>query len=74
MSNLKAVRRRITVDYTFENHLSLWLVRANNIGALEHLQENVQEDAQWFGEALAVEPRYVDGLAEGLRENGWSVA
>jgi hypothetical protein len=60
-------------DFTFENHGSLWLVVSHNDAAVEHLRENVSEEAQWLGDRLAVEPRYVQGLAEGLRDNGYTV-
>lgn len=73
MSNLKLLRRRLQTDYTFENHLSIWLVRSNNILALEHLQSSVSDEAQWMGEALAVEPRYVEGLAQNLFRDGFNV-
>lgn len=61
------------MDFTFENHGSIWLCRPQNDAAREHLEENVSEEAQWFGGALVVEPRYVEGLVGGLRDNGWSV-
>jgi hypothetical protein len=34
------------------------------------VDENVQSDAQWFGNALCVEPRYAWALAEGMRDSG----
>ena len=37
------------------------------------LKENVAEDAQWFGSALVVEPRYLAALAEGMFEEGFAV-
>jgi len=59
-------------DYTFENHGSLFLVRAHNIDAKAWLVEHT--DGQWFGGALAVEHRYAAGLAEGLVADGFTVA
>jgi hypothetical protein len=41
--------------------------------ATEWLHVNVQEDAQWFGGALVVEPRYVANLVDGLSEEGFAV-
>lgn len=61
------------MDFTFENHGSIVLCRPQNEAAAEHLLNNVGSESPWFGDALAVEPRYVAGLIEGLRDNGWSV-
>ncbi len=41
--------------------------------AKEHLKSSVGEEAQWMGEALAVEPRYVANLAKRLQDNGFTV-
>jgi squalene cyclase len=38
--------------------------------AKEWIEENVQDDAQWFGHALVVEHRYAWGLAQGLKDAG----
>lgn len=67
----KSKARRPTVDYTFANHGSLWLVTPQNQRAAAFLEESVQADAQWMGQALVVEPRYVSALANNLREEGW---
>lgn len=61
-------------DFLFENHGSIWLVRPQNEEARQHLEDHTAEDAQWLGNALAVEHRYVPGLAEGLNNEGYSVA
>ena len=55
-------------DIQIENHGSLYLFRPLNDEAKEWLEENT--DGQWWGGALAVEPRYAVGLAEGAAENG----
>jgi hypothetical protein len=60
-------------DFILENHGSIWLVHPQSDAAREHLAENVSDEAQWFGKALVVEPRYVEGLVNGLRDNGWEV-
>lgn len=60
-------------DYTFENHFSIWFVRSNNTVAQAHLESHVQQDACWVGDTLVVEPRYVEGLASQLREDGFTV-
>jgi hypothetical protein len=60
-------------DFQFSDHGSLWLCTPKDDAALEHLRENVSGEAQWSGNALAVEPRYVGGLIDSLRDNGWTV-
>jgi hypothetical protein len=34
------------------------------------IDENVQPDAQWFGDALIVEHRFAWGLAQGMKDEG----
>ena len=60
-------------DYTFENHGSIWLCRPTSDTAYHHLRNHVDDDnSQWLGDALAVEPRYVESLAAALEDNGFS--
>lgn len=47
-----------------ENHGSICLVRPCTDAAREWLVEHT--DGQWWGGALAVEPRYLDDLLDGL--------
>lgn len=61
-------------DFTFQNHLSLFLVVPRNAAAREHLEANVSDEAQWFGGALVVEPRYAKALAVALINDGFEVA
>ena len=42
--------------------------------AKEWIDEHVQSDAQWFGNALVVEHRYAWGLAEGMKDEGLVLA
>ena len=60
-------------DYTVENHGSLYLFRPMNVAANVHLHANVGE-AQWFGNALAVESRYARDLAAQLVDDGFTVS
>lgn len=62
-----------TADYIVTNHGSIFLVEPRNDDARSHLVEHVSDEAQWFGRMLAVEPRYVDNLIEGLRNEGYEV-
>ena len=62
-----------THDYTVENHGSLFLLRPTHGSALDFLRERVDDEAQWLGNALAVEHRYIASLVAQLREEGWDV-
>lgn len=59
-------------DFTVENHGTIWLVRPSNDDARTWLNEHT--DGTWFGGALAVEPRYVEALVEGITEHGFTLA
>ena len=63
-----------TPDIQIENHFSLYLVHPFSEQARAWLEENVQADAQWFGGALVVEPRYVADLLEGMLAAGLTLA
>ncbi len=60
-------------DFVFEDHGSIWLVRPMNDAAMDHLNDNVGDEAQWFGDALAVEPRYAKDIAYYVEEAGYTV-
>ncbi len=62
-----------TTDFTVENHGSICLVRCGNENAKNHLKENTSDESQWHGDALVVEPRYLDLLVECLLDGGFSV-
>lgn len=58
-------------DFQFENHGSICLLRPLNDEFREHIRDNVGDEAQFIGDALAVEPRYVQPLIEQLADNGF---
>ncbi len=58
-------------DISVENHGSLFLFRPHTDEGREWLEENT--DGQWFGEALVVEHRYAEGLAQGMLDDGLRV-
>lgn len=61
-------------DYTVTGGSSIWLVRPENDAARQHLEENVEEEALWFGGSLAVELRYIGDLVLALQRHGFAVA
>lgn len=52
---------------------TVYLVSPQNPRAHKNLTDNVGEDAQWMGNSLAVEHRYIGPLAEQLVLDGWTV-
>ena len=66
--------RRHRVDVRIEHHGSLFLMRLQTRAASQWVQENVSQDATWFGEALVVEPRYVGDLVDAMKLDGLSLS
>ncbi len=60
-------------DVKIENHGSLVLIRPLTEAASDWLDENISEDAQHFGGAVVVEPRYVEAIVEGMQNDGLEV-
>ena len=58
------------VDVSVENHGSIFLFRPLTEAAEQWIQDNVSDEAQYFGTALAVEHRYARDLAQGMLEAG----
>jgi hypothetical protein len=57
-------------DVEVENHGSIVLVRLCSAEARDFVKTFVSEEAQFFGDALVVEPRYVEDLTAGMIEHG----
>jgi hypothetical protein len=62
-----------TVDVHVINHGSIILFHLNTPEASAWVEGNVTAEAQFFGTALVVEPRYVVDLVAGMREAGLEV-
>ena len=60
-------------DFSIENHGSILLFRMNTPAASAWVNANVEEDAQFFADALVVEPRYAKDLAIGIVADGFSI-
>jgi len=64
----------MTPDIQVENHGSLSLFRPMTDTGKMWLDENTETEGwQWFGGALAVEPRYAQDLAQGAMSDGLEV-
>jgi hypothetical protein len=64
---------RPTPDVHVVNHHSIVLFHLNTSEASAWVEENVSDEAQFFGTALVVEPRYVANLIAGMRVAGLEV-
>ena len=56
-----------------ENHGSIWLFRPVSEAAADYLADVIDESAQWWGDALVVEPRFVHPLCETLESDGFDM-
>ena len=63
----------MAADIVVMNHGSIILLEPQDRNAEQWLEEHVDPDAQWWGPALVVEPRYVADIVEGAREDGLEV-
>jgi hypothetical protein len=62
------------IDFVVRGEGTIWLFNPLTPAAFQFLSEHIQEDAQYLGDSLAVEHRYVYDLLLGLREHGlWAV-
>ena len=64
----------VQADLIIENHGSLFLLRPVSPTGQTWLDENIADDAQVFGDAIAVEHRYIGAIAEGILADGLVVA
>jgi hypothetical protein len=77
MNSVNETRQEVQVvrqiDFIVRDEGTIWLFTPLTPTALQFLSEFIQEDAQYFGDSLAVEHRYVEGLLHGLAEHGLKV-
>jgi hypothetical protein len=57
-------------DFEVRDEGSIWLFTPVSPSAFDFLSEHIQPGAQYFGDSLAVEHRFVYDLLIGLREHG----
>jgi len=57
-------------DFGVRDEGTIWLFTPLTPAALRFLSEHIEDNAQYFGDSLAVEHRYVYALLLGLREHG----
>ena len=57
-------------DFRCENHGSIFLLYPLNESAKSWIEENLPSDAQWFGNAVAIEHRFIWPILEGIQNDG----
>ena len=62
------------VDFSVENHGSIFLLRPISPAAFEWIKEHIPDDAQYFGNAVVVEHRYIEDIVDGIQNDGLEVA
>ena len=65
---------KIPPDFLVENHGSIFLFRMNTPAGSAWVSQNVQKDAQFFGDALVVEHLYARDLATAMAADGLVLA
>jgi hypothetical protein len=60
-------------DVDLALHGSIDLLTPLTPEAQAWVKENIPDDAQWFGGALAVEPRYAPDIVQGMIDDGLAV-
>ena len=63
-----------TPDFVCENHGSVFLLRPISPAAFAWINEHLPADRQMFGNAVAVEHRFIWSILAGLQEDGLTVS
>ena len=61
-------------DFHVENHGNIFLLRPRTRSANVWVREHIPDDAQFFGNAVVVEHRYIADIIVGIRNAGLGVA
>ena len=61
-------------DFRSENQGSLFLLFPLTQPAHFWIEEHLPEDAQWFGNGVVVEHRYIWAILEGIQNDGLAVS
>ena len=60
-------------DISVVDYGSICLLFPLSNAARAWVEENLPEDRQYFGPGIVVEPRYIDNIVEGARQDGLRV-
>ena len=64
----------VHADFICESHGSVFLLRPVSPAAFSWIEEHLPEDRQTFGNAVAVEARFIWAILEGLQDDGLTVS
>jgi hypothetical protein len=65
---------RETPDVTVTSYRTVLLLNPESEAGEQWIRDNVHAESwQWFGGSLALEPRYMDDVACGIRDAGLSI-
>lgn len=67
------IATQATPDLSIENHGSIVLFRPLTDEGKEWIDRTAPEDAQFFANAMVVEPRYVAGVVDAAQADGLNV-
>ena len=62
------------LDYEVSGGGTVYILTPLNSAAKENLESGLSDEAMWFADGVAVEHRFIAGLVQQLREEGWLVA
>lgn len=60
-------------DFQVQNHGSIVLLEPISVQASEWLELHIGDDAQFWGNSVVVEPRYLQNIVAGIRDDGLTV-
>jgi hypothetical protein len=69
----RAKKQTVFVDFTVENHGTIFLLRPNTAAARQWIEDHIPDDAQKFGGAVVVEHRYIADIVQGIVNDGYGV-
>jgi hypothetical protein len=73
--HVTGVQPEVKVDLRFEHHGSVVLIRPLTPEGRDWIETNVETEGwQWFGGAVAAEPRYIENVVLGAVEAGLVVS
>jgi hypothetical protein len=63
----------VNADFTVQNEGSIFLLRPHTQSANDWIGEHIPDDAQFFGNAVVVEHRYIADIVAGIQSDGLEV-
>jgi hypothetical protein len=68
------MNQTVKADFRVENHGSIFLLRPLSKEGEDWAKSHLPDDAQTFGNAVAVEPRYINDIVNGICDDGLVVS